>query len=287
MFLATPAGTRRVAPDLLFTFGRSRCGVSYPHVHCRIGRPGILKGDRSFFENETRAFLAMPEIRERLPAQEPFLRRADLGAFCGRKAELDKVREFLNSPHLFLVMHGMGEIGKTRLLVEAGEEIASEGVWQVLWANVASMAGTGAWFDAVVPERPTLLFVDEPPDAVVLQQLGGRVGRLAQWKVAAAVRSPKDPVLRFLFGPRMKLTVQELAINSLKDEDAEAMCTDLLSTGTGKLAALPTEQRADAARDSHDGEGPRQRLPGRDRAKSERSTARTGAQPALQAHSVR
>jgi len=206
---------------------------------------------RSFFENETRAFLSVPEIKERLPNQEPFLRRAELGPFCGRESELAKLQDFLLSQHLFLVVHGAGGMGKTRLLVEAGETIASKGKWQVLWANVASMAASGAWFDAIVPERPTLLLLDEPADELLLQQLaeqlGGRLGRAAHWKVAVAVRSPKDPVLRFLRGARMKSRVQELPIAALRSADAEAMCAELLKAGP--LGKLPEEERRDAARE--------------------------------------
>lgn len=205
---------------------------------------------RSFFENETRVFLSVPEARERLPNQEPFLRRDELGPFCGRGAELATIRAFLASSHLFLVVHGAGGMGKSRLLIEAGEAIAGEGRWQVLWANVASMASTGAWFEAVVPERPTLLLVDEPSDELVLQQLaeqlGGRVGRGAQWKVAVAVRSPKDPVLRFMRGARMRTRVQELPVSALPSSDAEAMCVELLNTGP--LKGLPEEDRREAAR---------------------------------------
>jgi hypothetical protein len=205
---------------------------------------------RAFFENETRAFLSLPELRERLPLDEPFLRRDDLGAFVGREPEMTIVREFLASTELFLVVHGAGGVGKTRLLVEVGERIASEGTWQVLWANVASMAATGAWFDAIATERPTLLLVDEPPDAQLLQQLteqlGGRIGRTANWKIAVAVRSPKDPVLRFLRGARVKTRVRELSINPLPSADAEKMCVDLLSTGS--LSTWSVEARNEAAR---------------------------------------
>lgn len=205
---------------------------------------------RSFFENETRVFLSIPEVRERLPDQEPFLRRDELGPFCGRTAEKKAIREFLASDRLFLVIHGAGGTGKTRLLVEAGDEISGDGEWQVLWANVESMAATGAWFEAVVPERATLLLVDEPASETLLQQLaeqlGGRVGRAAKWKVAVSVRSPKDPVLRFLRGARLKPRVEELALASLPSDDAEAMCFELLKTG--KLSGLPENDRREAAR---------------------------------------
>lgn len=205
---------------------------------------------RSFFENETRVFLSIPEVKERLPDHEPFLRRDELGPFCGRKNEKATIREFLSSSKFFLVVHGAGGTGKTRLLVEAGDDIAGNGEWQVLWANVESMAATGAWFEAIVPERPTLLVVDEPSDEAVLQQLaeqlGGRVGRTAKWKVVVSVRSPKDPVLRFLRLARMKQRVQELALSPLPPSDAEDMCFELLKTG--KLGSLPEDARREAAR---------------------------------------
>src|SRR5229473_7513489 len=207
--------------------------------------------DRSFFQNETRAFLSLPEIRERIPTEEPFLQRAALGAFHGRENEIEQVRAFLSSSALFLLIHGAGGMGKSRLLIEAGEEIAVEGSWQVLWANVASMSFTGTWFDAIVPERQTLLLVDEPEDEQLLQvlseQLGGRSGRPVSWKVAVAARSPKDPVLRFLFGPRMKARVRELAIDALSTEAAVAMCRGLLDSGP--LSKTAAEWRTEAARD--------------------------------------
>lgn len=202
---------------------------------------------RAFFENETRALISVPEARERFLQGEPFLRRAELGGFFGRDSELGTVHDFLASAQLFLVLDGAGGMGKTRLLFEAGLMVASEGKWQVLWANVGSMAASGAWFGAVVVERPTLLLLDEPPDAALLQQLSEQLdGRMAQWKIVVAVRSPKDPVLRYLRSPRMRPRVRDLAIHALADAAAEAMCADMLSTG--KLAGLPEKDRRDAAR---------------------------------------
>ncbi len=205
--------------------------------------------DRYFFQNETRVLLSLPEIRERLPQEDPFLRRETLTTFRGREAEAKYVRSFLSSDALFLVVHGEGGIGKTRLLVEAGDEIASEGEWQVFWANVASMSSSSTWFDSIVPERTTLLLVDEPDDPQLLrvlsEQLGSRFGRTAKWKVAVSVRSPKNPVLRYLFSPRVKERVQELPIGELSDGAAEEMCFDLLSSGP--LNSSPSDWRKDAA----------------------------------------
>jgi hypothetical protein len=204
---------------------------------------------RAFFDGKTRAFLSVAEAKERMLEREPFLRRDELGEFVGRTTERDAVSQFLKSKALFLIIHGTGGMGKTRLLLEAGEEIAALGEWQVLWANVETMLAADSWFEGVVPERPTLLLVDEPDDEsllkVLAEQLGGRNGRISKWKVAVAARSPKDPVLRFLFGPRMKQSVTELPVDKLPD--ADAMCAKLLATG--KLKALPEAQRIQAARD--------------------------------------
>ena len=204
--------------------------------------------NRSFFESETRVFLALPEIRERLLEDEPFLQRTELGHFFGREDDLALISEFLSSSHLLLVVHGAGGIGKTRLLVEAGERAAETGKWQVLGANVATMAATSTWFDAIITERPTVLLVDDPPDDQLLRVLVEQLrGRAAQWKVLVAARSPNDTVLRFLRGPRMKARVQEIQLAALGDAAAEAMCVDLMRSGS--LARLSDAQREEAARE--------------------------------------
>lgn len=195
--------------------------------------------DRSFFQNEVRAFLSLPEVRERAADEEPFLRRAATNTFVGRDDEVRNVRSFLGAEQRFMVVHGAGGVGKTRLLLEAGEEIAVEDGWQVLWANVATLSMTGTWFDAIVPERKTVLFLDDPEEPklvqVLAEQLGPRVGRTAQWKVVLSVPSPRDPVLKYLPGPRMAKQVQELVVGDLATKDAVSMCRELLD-GIGNKA---------------------------------------------------
>jgi hypothetical protein len=205
---------------------------------------------RVYFESETRVFLSIPEKRERLPEEEPFLRRQQLGTFLGRTCEIDCVRQFLEGEKLFLLVHGAGGVGKTRLLLEAAESIAEDGRWQVLWGNVVTMLTSDKWFEGILPERATLLLLDEPEDAELLQilveQLSGHVGRATRWKVALAVRSPKDPVLRYLQGPRVSHRVQELALHALPQNDAESICNDLLQHPS--FASMTLEQREETAR---------------------------------------
>ncbi len=189
---------------------------------------------RSFFEQEARAFLTLPEVRERFE-DAPFLSRDALTPFVGREQETSEIDAFLASSELFLVVHGSGGIGKSRFLLEVGERLVEVGEWQVLWANVATLSAGTSWFDGVVPERPTVLFVDEPDSEQILrllsEQLGGRVGRASKWKVVVAVRSPKDPVLHFLSGPKMTARVRWLPLKELSKDAARKMCRDLLAAG--------------------------------------------------------
>ena len=192
--------------------------------------------DRAYFGGETRVLLTMPEARERVRQEERFLPRAWDAQFRGRDAEIAAAQEFLRSDRLFLVAHGAGGTGRTRLMMEIAELVASEGGWQVLWANIESMASTGSWFQGIDPSRPTLLLVDEPRDEsllrVLAEQLGGR--RTSAWKIAVAVRTPKDPVLRFLRAPELEARVQELPIRPLSQVDATAMCVELLQSGSAE-----------------------------------------------------
>jgi hypothetical protein len=188
--------------------------------------------DRSFFENETRAFLTISEAREQMVLEEPFLQREALGKFVGREHEQQEFRDFLNSDRLFLVVHGAGGLGKTRLLLEACDEVAAEGQWQVLWALKDSMEGSSRWFDAIVRERPTILVVDEPASEALLRKLREQLGSTnSKWKIAVTARSTKDPVLHFILGPRMKHRSRELPLLPLRPESAEEMCRDLLDGG--------------------------------------------------------
>lgn len=205
--------------------------------------------DRAFFQGENRAFHTLPEVCERLPLEEPFMVRDTLGSFFGRDKERTAIREFLASDKLFLVIHGAGGVGKTRLMLKAGEDIAEQAEWQVLWALVESMRSTPAWFAAIHVERPILLLVDEPPDDNLLRQLAEQMGRgrTSKWKVVVTVRSPKDPVLRFLSEPRIKRRVDWLPVGGLTSQDAEDMCCDLLVTSR-ELGESDEVWRADVSR---------------------------------------
>lgn len=215
-------------------------------LNSRLYRHPELIG--AFFRNEPRALLSLPEVRASLPLQEAFLERATLRPFVGREREVRDVLSFLSSDKFFLVVHGAGGVGKTRLLLEAGEKAATDGAWQVTWANTATMAVSSSWFGALVPERPTLLLLDDPDSEQILRVLAEQLGnRLSQWKILVAVRSPNDPVLRFLFGPRVRNQVQELAVGGLPKEAAEAMCSDLLASGA--LSSTTESKRRDAAKE--------------------------------------
>jgi len=188
--------------------------------------------DRSFFQNETRVFLTLPEAKEQVASQEPFLKRSSPEPFIGRRDELHQVEQFMSSDSKFLVIHGAGGVGKTRLLIEAGERVASTGRWQVLWANAATMLSSGTWFSGIVPERSTLLLGDEPDDEQLMKMFDEQQSsRAAKWKVAITVRSPKDPVMRWFGGSKARQRVRKISLDVLCTNEAEQMCMDLLSSG--------------------------------------------------------
>lgn len=244
-----PTDRQRWLDEVLPAFAKQGLAADYwlrPDLDALLAKNPEVH--RAFFEQEARAFLTLPELRERFEDDAPFLLRGALTPYVGREAEQAEVDTFLSSDELFLVVHGAGGTGKSRFLLEVGERLADSGAWQILWANVATLSAGTSWFDAVVPERPTILLVDEPDTEQVLrllsEQVGGRVGRTSKWKVIVAVRSPKDPVLHFLSGAKMTTRVRWLPLKELSKEAAKKMCRDLLSTGP--LAAQAANWREHA-----------------------------------------
>jgi len=51
--------------------------------------------ERSFFQNEVRVFLTLPEVRERFRMQSPLLQYGVDTGFFGRESELAEVHRFL------------------------------------------------------------------------------------------------------------------------------------------------------------------------------------------------
>ena len=199
--------------------------------------------DRAFFQNENRVFLSAPEACLRVADDDPFTQREDVAPYVGRESDLAALDAFLVGNKCYLQVHAAGGTGKPRFLLEGACEIAAKGEWQVLWANVCTMNASSTWFDAVVPERPTLLIVDEPDDERLVQRLqeqpGRRVGRAQQWKIAIAVRSAKDPIVRALQHPTRKRWAEELLLKPLETQECEAMCLKLLERRA--LAAIQTK----------------------------------------------
>lgn len=220
----------------------------YSHLDGLLAKyPEIQK---MFFEGENRVFLTPFEAEERLRERDPFAPQEGLSPFVGRQEVFAGIRNFLRSDMRFLAIHGPGGIGKSRLLVEAGQEFAGEGEWRVLWGLLNSMEQSSEWFQYIVPERPTLLLLDEPEDERLLrildEQLGNRLGRATRWKAVIAVRSNKDPILRHLrqlFQPPIGDLIE---LSPLAGGDPEVMC--LARLAQGPLMNQPEEWREQAAR---------------------------------------
>lgn len=203
--------------------------------------------DRVFFQNESRVFLTIPEARD-LPFVDKTFKNEDPTPLTGRISEIQSIRNFLSHRRKrILGVYGQGGIGKTKLAIEVGEEIASEGEWQVLWANVETMTLSTQWLMGIVPERNTLLLIDEPRDERLINSLIEHLygGRMKNWKVVITARSYKDPILKALGDFRIESVVDMLNLAPLSPEHGKTMCLALIEKGV--LSKKPEEWKRLAA----------------------------------------
>jgi len=188
---------------------------------------------QAYFSGESRVFLGIAEAHEQLSNEFPHPNALNTH-YQGREED-GKYKNFLESDSKkIFVIHGAGGIGKTRFLLEGAKREALPNGWQVLWANVGAMSTTSSWFSGLIVERPTLLLIDEPDDAKVLQTLVEQIssGRSQKWKVAIAVRSPNDPVLQYFQHPHIEQIMEKLELKALKKIAAVDFCRELLECGS-------------------------------------------------------
>jgi hypothetical protein len=206
--------------------------------------------DQSYFEGRTRVFLSIPEARKMLADSNPSVARGLDATFRGRATAVQQVIDFAASDKSFLLIHGQGGIGKTRLALEAGEDLGSEHGCQVLWANVNTMERDSAWLRGIIPERRTVLIVDEPETddllSVLVEQVAG-IGRAGAWKVVVVSRTPKDPVVRFLRRPSASNLTKLLPIDKLDEPTSKSFADELLLTALAERIGV--ERRLQLAQD--------------------------------------
>jgi hypothetical protein len=209
--------------------------TAHPHV------------ERSYFGGTNRFFWSLGEAYDFLDQEGPRTHGLAL-PIIGRNPDLDRLEQFLTGPKKIICVHGVGGVGKSRLLFELGARQAELGGRQILWGNVESMAQGAEWFTAISPEQPTLLLLDEPADerliSILAEQLRSASGRMSQWKVIVAMRSPKDPILKAY--RRLPLTMRDefYPLNPPAGEDASLIARSLIDQGP--LAIHPAAEK-DAA----------------------------------------
>lgn len=203
---------------------------------------------QAYFGGETRVFLGIAEAYEQIQKLQGFHHPHALNAhYQGRESELERYKNFIkNTTKKILVIHGPGGIGKTRFLLEGAKTQALTQGWDILWANVATMTTTSSWFMGIIPERPTLLLIDEPDDAKFLRTLVEQIfsGRASAWKVAIAVRSPNDMILNSLQETKMRHFVEELPLIPLEESAAFAFCKELLELGSLQVETSDWKEQA-------------------------------------------
>lgn len=104
------------------------------------------------------------------------------------------------------------------------------------------MTTNSSWSRGLIPERRTLVLIDEPDDENVLNTLTEQIfgGRSKTWKVAIAVRSFNDlvlkyvkrPLLKYVKEPRIHPMVEDLQLSALGKSEAVAFCQELLESGS-------------------------------------------------------
>jgi hypothetical protein len=198
----------------------------------------------AYFKGQGRCFLSLQEAINQ--AESDAISAAGLRIKLeDREAESRHLRDFFTGPKKLVPIHGPGGIGKSRLLLESGSTAAGIGL-EVLWGQEATLSKTTDWFSAI-PERPTVLLLDEPKDPrlldVIREQLGS-AGRM-QWKVLVSVRSPKDPVLKAVAEMDESLREDFLELKPLSQEGAKIVAMHLIETGP--LQDLNKERKEQAA----------------------------------------
>jgi len=199
-------------------------------IETRLHKYPDLK--QAYFCGETRVFLGIAEAYEQIKQFQGFNHPHALDAsYQGRISELEQFKDFINDDNKkILVVHGAGGVGKTRFMLEGAITQALPEGWQVLWANVSTMNTNSSWFMGLIPERRTLVLIDEPDDETglktLIEQISG--GRARTWKVAITVRSPNDLVLRYIQSTKIRPIVQELLLEPLEKGAAVAFCQELM-----------------------------------------------------------
>ncbi len=204
--------------------------------------------ERAYFSGKTRLFLSLPEARAEMAAGDQFLDRDQLVDFIGRREELADIVAFAASEQRFLILHGPGGVGKSRLMLEGATEVARQAPYQVLWGKTESLQRSNDWFETILPERPTLLLLDEPSDPGFIRQLAEQLtGRASRWKVLITVRSPRDLILSQLRSPDLRKRYRrEIDVRPLELDESEALCLQLIESGP--LAARPSDYKAHASK---------------------------------------
>jgi hypothetical protein len=187
---------------------------------------------QSYFERKNRVLLHVMEARTWLRNREVFLSRAQETPFCGREPEKQAYGDFLQGTSKYLVLHGPGGVGKTRLLLEGAIEVAKTVPLEVVFANVASLEFSSEWFAGLATNRVAVLLVDEPTDPRVLHSLIEQLNTTAMaWKMAVAVRSPKDPILAVFNDPANTGLTTFLELDGLDSGSAKTFAHHLLESG--------------------------------------------------------
>ena len=189
----------------------------------------------AYFEGETRLFLALPEVRTLLLDQELVGTRDAFpsGDIVGRDLDLQVVEaQLADSDTYALLLHGPGGVGKTRFLYElASRAVENETFLDVRWANVANLEASTSWYAGLIPERKSLIILDDPesPTLVkrVLEELWSNSRVRQSWKVVVALRTANDAIVQVFDKPTLRKHIKKHELRPLSQDESRNITSTL------------------------------------------------------------
>lgn len=194
-----------------------------------------------FFRDEARIFTTLSEELLRQESESwysPALRMECVG----RETAFATFTSFLQSNTKIWPVSGAGGMGKTRFLLECAKRLGPE--WTPFWIIPRQIFHTSLYM-AIVPERPTVLFIDElsNQDGLMLLLNELYAGRMKTWKIIFTERVSDSPLIQTLAKgkfsnqsfPLYKLT----RLNDLQSEELlKRLLIDLNMTFTESIDNL-------------------------------------------------
>lgn len=155
---------------------------------------------KEYIDDEVRCFLLEREFLE--INRNSYLPESYDVECVGRKNELRKFDEFLDSNKKVWAISGPGGMGKSRFLLECAKRV-NRNNRNVIFGMPQVMKISSSWTQRLVFEHPSILFIDELNDINLLRMLVAVLSNEAKnWKVVFSERNADAQTIKELNLPR-------------------------------------------------------------------------------------